>query len=350
MQRYFLTLAMMLLVSATTLATTSAAEADRAKVIAAFTKHCASGDFDPAKAEQAIAAAERLAKEPRDAASAVTEGLKAIYPDFQAAMAALVNENLPVAQAGFAALADSEDPFLAAEVRFYQARALISQERFGAALPLLIDVTDNRAAFTTQTGDAWFLRGTAESSLLRRQNALASLGRFLKENPNAAERLRVGAMRRIEQLESIEEESIADAYERMEFARRRLIAGDSGDDTREQQDKIADILAKLIEQAEQQESQSNSESQASGPQKQAGPSSGESEDGQGQQKNTQQGEGDNQGGMNNAVKRVFGRGPTSPWGHLRDKERDPAYNAIKTKFPPRYQQLIEQYYKSFQED
>ena len=39
--------------------------------------------------------------------------------------------------------------------------------------------------------------------------------------------------------------------------------------------------------------------------------------------------------------------PQNPWTQLRDKERDPVFTAIKEKFPARYQQLIEQYYRSF---
>jgi hypothetical protein len=42
--------------------------------------------------------------------------------------------------------------------------------------------------------------------------------------------------------------------------------------------------------------------------------------------------------------------PKSPWAQLRDKDRDPVYTAIKEKFPARYQQLIEQYYRSFSDD
>jgi hypothetical protein len=50
------------------------------------------------------------------------------------------------------------------------------------------------------------------------------------------------------------------------------------------------------------------------------------------------------------VKRLHRGGPQSPWSHLRDRDRDPVFNAIKEKYPARYQQLIEQYYKSFSED
>ncbi|HEY2413354.1 MAG TPA: hypothetical protein VGI40_13975 [Pirellulaceae bacterium] len=42
--------------------------------------------------------------------------------------------------------------------------------------------------------------------------------------------------------------------------------------------------------------------------------------------------------------------PKNPWSQLRDKDRDPVYSAVKEKFPARYQQLIEQYYRSFGDD
>jgi hypothetical protein len=42
--------------------------------------------------------------------------------------------------------------------------------------------------------------------------------------------------------------------------------------------------------------------------------------------------------------------PHSPWSQLRDKDRDPVFSAIKEKFPARYQQLIEQYYRSFSDE
>ena len=48
------------------------------------------------------------------------------------------------------------------------------------------------------------------------------------------------------------------------------------------------------------------------------------------------------------AKRTFGSGDVSDWSKLRDRERDPAFNAIKEKFPARYKELVEQYYKSFQ--
>ena len=66
-------------------------------------------------------------------------------------------------------------------------------------------------------------------------------------------------------------------------------------------------------------------------------------------------QGGKQGGGSKGVDSQAGNvpervGPKSPWSQLRDKERDPVYSAIKEKFPARYEQLIEQYYRSFGDD
>ena len=90
-----------------------------------------------------------------------------------------------------------------------------------------------------------------------------------------------------------------------------------GSDTRQQQDKVIDILAKLIKEAEERECNCR---------------------------------GGSKGIDSDTVKRLTRGGPQSPWSRLREKDRDPVYSAIKEKFPARYQQLIEQYYKSFQDD
>ena len=37
------------------------------------------------------------------------------------------------------------------------------------------------------------------------------------------------------------------------------------------------------------------------------------------------------------------------WGSLPPKEREKILNSLKARFPNRYKQLIEQYYKSFSE-
>jgi hypothetical protein len=187
--------------------------------------------------------------------------------------------------------------------------------------------------------------------LLRHKEATDTLSKFLAMYPEAPERMRIGAFRQLEQLKLFAEGTLSDVSLRMEFSRRKLSLEDTGTETREQQDKIIEILAKLIKDAEERECNCKGGGSGSGQKK----SQGKGSEGESQAKGEGQGQGGNTGGGSkgtdsDTVKRLHRGGPQSPWSQLRDKERDPVYSAIKEKFPARYQQLIEQYYKSFDDD
>ena len=87
----------------------------------------------------------------------------------------------------------------------------------------------------------------------------------------------------------------------------------------------------------------------------SGKKPGKGNEGESQAEGEGQGQGGKSGGGSkgtdtDAAKKLHRGGPQSPWSQLRDRERDPVFNAIKEKYPARYQQLIEQYYKSFQDE
>lgn len=124
--------------------------------------------------------------------------------------------------------------------------------------------------------------------------------------------------------------SLANIVTAMESAQARLTTGELGADTRAQQNRIVSMLGKLIDQAEQQEDSAgnnpDNDSDDQPDQPQELPSPDESR-------------------MNGQSRSML---PESPWGHLRDKRRDPILNALRSRFPARYEQLVEQYYRSFQ--
>jgi hypothetical protein len=291
---------------------------------------------------------EQLRKTPEDRAAAINESLRLLYPEFKDALDALAADNLGAATIGFSNLSKSDDPYLAAAATFYLARSYLLDERFEDALPLLSDLQGKWADKTTSGGEVLFLRGVAEVALLKHGEAMETLDRFLTEYPDAPERMRVGAFRQLEQLKLFQEGTLSDVHLRMDYSRRKLSLEDTGTDTRVQQDKIIDILAKLIKEAEERECNCRGGGSGKG-QKQGKP--GESE-GKQQSQGSQNGTsgGGSKGTDTDTLKRLTRGGPQSPWSKLRDKDRDPVYSAIKEKFPARYQQLIEQYYKSFQDD
>jgi tetratricopeptide (TPR) repeat protein len=291
---------------------------------------------------------EELRQTPEDRGAAITESLRLIYPEFKEALAALGDDNLDMAVVGLEKLNRSADPYLAAAATFYLARAQMLDERFEEAVPLLADLEGKWADKTVNGGEILFLRGVAEVALLKHQEAAKSLAQFLSEYPDAPERMRVGAFRQVEQLKQFQEGTLSDVHLRMDYSRRRLVLEETGAETRQQQDEIVEILSKLIQEAQERESKSKGGGSGKS-QKQGQP--GESQ-GQAQGEGPQGGStgGGSKGTDTDTLNRLHRGGPQSPWSKLRDKERDPVYSAIKEKFPARYQQLIEQYYKSFQDD
>lgn len=307
----------------------------------------------PAEAQKQIAElVKTLRADPEGKSVAVTEALRAINPEYQQALADLGDENLASALPALAKLSKSDDTWLAADASYFLARGYLIGERFEQAMPLLEELRGKLADRSTHQGESLFLQGVAQIQLLKHQEASKSLTQFLKDYADAPERMRVAAMRQIEQLKQVEDGTLSDVQLRMEYSRRKLGLEDTGKETRDQQDRIVDMLAKLIKDAEKKEQQGKGKGEG---QKKPGEQQGEGSDGDSEGQGQGQGQGGNKGGGSKgmdseAVKRLHRGGPQSPWSQLRDKDRDPAYSAIKEKFPGRYQQLIEQYYKSFQDE
>lgn len=284
-----------------------------------------------------------LAADPYSRDLAIGDGLVVLYPEFSAVMEALGEERVEDAVAQLSTLTQHADPYLAAAAVFMQARAEIMREHYSEAIPLLEKFTAEQTEFSTQVGDGLYFLGMCQSAMLENDKAITSLVNFLEQYPNAPERMRVGAWRRLQELRSIEEGSMTDVLQRMEFSRRQLQGQDTGDKTQEEQLKIVSMLNQLIEQAEESESQGGQCNK---------PGEGESQS-QAESQAQGQGQGGSQSGNgsrnpNGVARRSFDDGPSSEWSRLRDRSRDPAFNAIKDKYPPRYQQLIDQYYRSFQ--
>ena len=282
---------------------------------------------------------------------AITEALRVLHAEYKDALTALGEENLGAAITRLATLRENKNAYLAADASYFLSRAYLLDERFEDALPLLADLQTKWAGNTTHGGEVLFLQGVAEVAMLRHKEATDTLTKFLALYPDAPERMRVGAFRQLEQLKLYAEGTLSDVSLRMEFSRRKLSLEDTGTETRQQQDKIIEILAALIKKAEECECNCKGGGSGSGQGKKQGKGSeGDSQaQGQGQSQGGSTG-GGSKGTDSDAVKRLHRGGPQSPWSHLRDKDRDPVYSAIKEKFPARYQQLIEQYYKSFQDD
>lgn len=330
-------------------AAASAQEADKvSQAIDDFLSVVQKNDaIDTAKQDSVVKTVTQLRDDEYDRYVAITEGLCELYPDYAQALDGLGEDDPGPAFSALEKFAKSEDAFLAADASFFLARSYMLLEKYEQAMPLLENVTGDLSDKTGQAGNGMYLKGIAEARLLNRKEAIASLQKFIDENPAAPERMKIGAWRQLEYLKSFKEGQLADVYERMEFSRRHLALEQSGDETQEQQETIVAMLDNLIKEAEDKESKG--EGEKSDCKKCEGQGCKECE-GEGQS----EGQGKNQSGQgsknpNGVARRTYHDGPQSPWSQLRERERDPAYSAIKEKMPARFERLIEQYYKSFQD-
>lgn len=178
------------------------------------------------------------------------EGLCILYPEFESALIALGEERIVEAVSSLSDMLSSEDAYLAAHARYFTARTLMRQERYEPALIWLIFSVADEDNHLLTGGESQFLQGVCYAGLLKREKAQEAFDTFLDENPDASERLRVGAWRQQEQLAALREGSLQDVQERMEFVRRRLGLEDASGQTQGRQEEIINMLAQLIEEAE----------------------------------------------------------------------------------------------------
>jgi predicted negative regulator of RcsB-dependent stress response len=232
----------------------AATDSQNEKVVASFLKHIGSLDKVSDQQKTEITKSVRQLGQSPDA---ITEGLIEIYPEFEKAVRASDDEDIDQAVTLLSPLADSDDKFLAADANFYLARALMNSERYEEAMPRLEQLNGVLGDFTAHQGTSQYFVGVAQAGLLKNSEAIKSFMEFLQFNPDAPERLRVSAWRQVQELQSIEAGKLTDVSQRMDFSRRRLELVETDEVTQQQQDKIVDMLTKLIKEEEKKECSSN---------------------------------------------------------------------------------------------
>ena len=242
-------------------------------------------------------------------------------------------------------MTESENSFLAADASFTLARMLMNNEQFEKAMPLLQKLGGDMGDFTAHRGAAQYYVGVAQAGLLDNQAAIESFMRFLQFNQDAPERLIVSAWRQVQELQSIKQGQLTDVYQRMDYSRRRLDLQETGEKTQQEQDKIVQILGKLIKEAEKKECSNCKGGKCNKPKPGSKPSNSNKP---GQSKSQQGGSSSNPNGK--AIVKNYEDGPTSAWSRLRDRSRDPANNAVKDKLPARYQEIYERFIKAANSD
>ncbi|WP_254510631.1 hypothetical protein [Anatilimnocola floriformis] len=151
--------------------------------------------------------------------------------------------------------------------------------------------------------------------------------------------------------EKKEEHPLLKLGREMREVQERIAAKDTAEGTQQKQKEIAAELAKLIEQAQKKpqgsKQQGNQNNKPSNGSTQSGANSGDNQPQSqpGQQSTQRLEQGEQTQAQMNEVKEAMRR----IWGHLPEKEREEMIGALGEQFLPKYERLIEAFYKRLAE-
>ena len=339
------TLTIVLIIAATVMcllpasASVAADAASINQVVDSFAQHLQK--LEVAARDDAIETFEELREQ--SPVDAVTESLMVAYPRYAAAMRS-ADENSADAATKLAPLTRTGDPFLAADASFMLARTLINREDYEQAITGLQLLKNDLREYSAHAGVTDYFLGLSQAGMLDDGQAIESFRSFLNLNKDAPERMRVSAWRQLQRLEAIEEGKLTDVHQRMNFSRRRLELENTDEATQEQQQKIVTMLSRLI-QAEEKKEASSSGKNTKDAKQQPKPKPQQTAKGDKPKPGSSQSQ---EGGGSNvpngdAIVKNYDDAPASPWSRLRERSRDPANNAIKSRLPARYRDLVERY-------
>ncbi|MFQ5489765.1 MAG: tol-pal system YbgF family protein [Phycisphaerae bacterium] len=245
-----------------------------------------------------------------------------------------------------ARLKDDPEPFLATNAAVFEAKALVANDDLELAeqrLNELLHPPDRLIAHSYAQAEMHYLLGFSQLGNLKYEQAQATLAAFLEMHPGAPQRLRLTAQQMLAEIRQFTPGQIGEVTDLMDYSARRLASTDSGTLTRDRQQKIIDILDKLIEDAQQREKSSG------------GGGSGSSQS-KSQQKPGQANKPMNQstlpkGSADPGTKlRQRVALPGEAWGGMKPADRQRIIQQLKDRFPARYRQLVEQYYRQLAEE
>jgi len=302
-----------------------------------FVESLAGSEAVPAEARDLIQ--QRWAKcDDCDGEEFLTQGLALFSERFRAGLDAYDEEKYAECAEMMASLESDADPFVAVHAASYRIKALVSQENLidagGLVDTLLTDDGERVAQYSYFLPEMRFLRGYCLLSNLEYQDAGVALERFLKEFPDAPQRLTIAAQQMLLELQGRQPGRMGDVVDLMHYSGRRLTHGDSGERVQQRQDRIVELLDKLIEEAEEQEKgggggSGNSRSRGRQTPQQPMPDS-RLPPGQAREGSLREGRRAN---------------PAEMWGAMPPAERQRVLQALRESFPSRYRQLVEQYYE-----
>jgi hypothetical protein len=281
----------------------------------------------------------------RLAESFVPDALAVLYPDYHAALQAFDAERAADVVRLLEPLRDHPDPFLSANADYFRVRALVALGRHEEIESALAEIDQRRAHYIAHTPYAphlWFIKGFCEARNLRYEQAARSLEVLETQFGDAPEAVRVGAAQLRLEIQRREQGTLGEVATVMDYVADRLNAADAAEKVQRRQRQVIAMLDRLIEQQQQREQQCGGRGQNQSPGNK--PPQGAPRNPK-QESNAPGGAG--QIGDLHAAPRAD---PGQEWGKLPPAERERILQSIRERFPSRYRQLVEQYYRALADE
>lgn len=271
----------------------------------------------------------------------VFDALQVVRPEFCAALDAFDRGEYEAALTQLRALRVADNRFLAAHVAYFEARILVAQGLLEEAERHL---QDRRVAFdeglSVFAPHARFLLAHAQAANLRYEDARKSLAPLTAVAVDAPESVALGAKQLALELDRREEGTLGEAADLMQYAQRRLNATDATERVQQRQEEAMALLDKLIEEAKKQEQQQGGGGRSARGQRSAKPQGAKPTD----ESRTGRGAGEI-GDLHTAPR----ANPGEMWGKLPPAERERILQKLRDRYPSRYRQIVEQYYRTLAE-
>jgi hypothetical protein len=266
----------------------------------------------------------------------LTQGLALLSTKFREGLDAYDAEKPEACIETMGSLAADENPFLAVHAAVYEIKALVDLERAPEALErlkaLIAEEGERLRLHSYLAPEVDFLRGYCLVLDLQYDEGERAIRAFLEGHPDAPQRLRVAAEQMLGEIANRRTGGIGEVTDLMDYSGRRLLAGDSGESVQSRQEHIIELLDKLIKDAEDREQNSPK----------GGSSNSRRRSPQAPMPESQLPPGTPRGGELREVRRA---NPGEVWGKMPPAERERILQAIRSSFPSRYRQLVEQYYE-----
>lgn len=282
----------------------------------------------------------------------VPDSLALLHEGYGYALSAFESRAFEDALDAFEPLTRSEDRFVADNAVYFKWRSMVALERHEqaeSAIAALLDSNPELAKHSPYLPHLQMLLAHCQARNLRSEEALETLEVLLTKSDALPEAVLVAARQLMLELQRQGDAPLEKIERLMQYVATRLEAIDTSERTRERQQQIIDLLDAMIEEEEQKEQSQSSSSSSSGQQQQSGEQSGQQQAQGGAQpadRSDERGGPGQIGDLNDAPL----ANPGDKWGELPPDERERILQDLRERYPTRYRQLVEQYYRSLAEE